>query len=99
MVKERQHYDRDFKENAVELARIRGNISEVARELGIRSELLYRWNREKGRYGEGGFSGRGNKNIAPEDKELALLAKENNRLKMENEILKKALGIVSKSDR
>jgi len=43
---QRMHYDHKFKENAVKLSYQRDNINDLARELGIRSELVYRWRRE-----------------------------------------------------
>jgi transposase len=46
MTQERQKYDRDFKQKAVELSFARGNAKEIAEELGILPELLYRWRRE-----------------------------------------------------
>ncbi len=46
MKRTRQKYDREFKQKAVELSYTRGNASEIAEELGIRKELLYRWRRE-----------------------------------------------------
>ena len=59
MTKERQHYDREFKQKAVELSYARGNAKEIAEELGIRPELLYRWCREYQRYGNNSFPGKG----------------------------------------
>jgi transposase len=67
--------------------------------LGIRSELVYRWRREFKEYGTGSFSGHGVPNLTPEMKELSNLKKQIQRIETENEILKKALGIISKSDR
>ena len=93
------HYDRKFKENAVKLSYQRDNINDLARELGIRSELVYRWRREFKEYGTGSFSGHGVPNLTPEMKELSDLKKQIQRIETENEILKKALGIISKSDR
>jgi transposase len=95
----RMHYDRKFKENAVKLSYQRDNINDLARELGIRSELVYRWRREFKEYGTGSFSGHGVPNLTPEMKELSNLKKQIQRIETENEILKKALGIISKSDR
>jgi len=46
MTQKRQKYDREFKRKAVELSFARGNAKEIAEELGIRPELLYRWRRE-----------------------------------------------------
>jgi transposase len=95
----RMHYDRKFKENAVKLSYQRDNLNDLARELGIRSELVYRWRREFKEYGTGSFSGHGVPNLTPEMKELSNLKKQIQRIETENEILKKALGIISKSDR
>ena len=50
MTKERQMYDREFKQKAVELSFARGNAREIDDELGIRAELLYRWRREYQKY-------------------------------------------------
>jgi len=43
MRKQRTHFDKAFKENAVKLSLERKNISELAQELGIAPFLLYRW--------------------------------------------------------
>jgi len=99
MKKQRMHYDRKFKENAVKLSYQRDNLNDLARELGIRSELIYRWRKELKEYGTGSFSGHGVPNLTPEMKELSDLKKQMQRIETENEILKKALGIISKSDR
>jgi transposase len=96
---QRMHYDRKFKENTVKLSYQRDNINDLARELGIRSELVYRWRRELKEYGAGSFSVHGVPNLTPEMKELSDLKKQVQRIETENEILKKALGIISKSDR
>lgn len=50
MKKTRQTYDREFKQKAVELSFARGNAKEIAGELGILPELLYRWRREYQQY-------------------------------------------------
>ncbi|MFT4680870.1 MAG: transposase [Granulosicoccus sp.] len=44
----RRIYSREFKLKAVELSYKRENIKELADELGIRPELLYRWRRAVG---------------------------------------------------
>jgi len=46
MTQQRQKYDREFKQKAVELSLARGNAKEIAEELCIRPELLYRLRRE-----------------------------------------------------
>ena len=50
MTKERQSYDREFKQKAVELSYARGNAKEIADELGIDKGLLYRWRKELKKY-------------------------------------------------
>ena len=41
MRKQRTHYDKAFKENAVKLSIERKNVSELAHELGVEPLLLY----------------------------------------------------------
>ena len=47
MKQSRKIYDAVFKRKAVELSQERSNISELARELGIRVSLLYKWRKDK----------------------------------------------------
>jgi transposase len=97
MSKERRKFTREFKLNAVELSYERKNIAELAAELKIRPELLYRWRSEfAGGEGES-FPGNGNKKLTEEQKEIVRLQKELSDIKMERDILKKAVGIFSKS--
>lgn len=46
MKRERKIYDSAFKTKAVQLSNERDNISELARELGIKVTLLYKWRKE-----------------------------------------------------
>ena len=46
MKENRRIYSKEFKQKAVELSHVRGNVNDIARELGVRSELLYRLRRE-----------------------------------------------------
>lgn len=47
-VQERRKYDSDFKRNAVRLAEDPGRtVVDVAENLGISADLLYRWRREQ----------------------------------------------------
>jgi transposase len=94
MVKKRRQFTTEFKVEAVRLVVEEGrSISEVARELGIGENLLSRW---KKKYEEGKvepFPGKGR--LSPEDEELRQLRRENKRLRMERDILKKAVAIFS----
>ncbi len=98
MTKERQSYDREFKKKAVELSFARGNAKEIAEELGIRPELLYRWRREYQQYESNSFPGKGKPKMNEMEREVVRLKKELRDAKMEREILKKAVSIFSKSD-
>ena len=98
MAETRKTYDKIFKEKAVELSNVRGNVQEIARELDVRAELIYRWRRELGNNASLAFSGNGNKQLTEEQKELARLRKELADVKMERDILKKAVRIFSVSD-
>jgi transposase len=98
MTQERIFYDREFKQKAGELSYARGNTKEIAEELGIRVELLYRWRREFKKYENNCFPGKGKPNMTDLEKENARLRKELRDAKMERDILKKAVSIFSKSD-
>jgi len=98
MTKERQTYDKEFKQKAVELYFARGNAREIAEELGIRPELLYRWRRERQKYQNNSFPGKGRPKMTDLESEVARLRKELRDAKMERDILKKAVSIFSRSD-
>jgi len=92
--KSRRHYDREFKIESVRLAKERGNVSAVARNLGIEANMLHRWKKELAEDSEHAFPGFGR--LKPPDEELRRLNRENKRIKEERDILKKALAIFSK---
>ena len=90
---ERKVYTEEFKREAVRLAQERGNIAQTARDLGISDNTLQGWKRQLDKTPDNPFPGNGN----PRDAEFAQLQRENARLKEDNEILKKAVGIFTKS--
>jgi transposase len=96
MKRERRHFDKEFKQMVVNLCLSGKSSREIADELGLRTELVARWKREHRRYGAGSFSGHGNANMSPEQKEIARLKKELKDAQIEREILKKAISIFSK---
>lgn len=92
----RRKYDSQFKIDAVNMMKSSDKTaSEVARDLGIRPDLVSRWKRELEQDNVKAFPGQGN----PRDEELARLRKENADLKMERDILKKAMAIFSKPEK
>ena len=88
-------YSKEFKVKACELV-LRDQIKPavVAEKLGINKVMLYRWMSEYESLGDEAFVGKGHQRSA--DAELRKLRKENERLKMENEILKKAAAYFAK---
>lgn len=83
-----KQYSREFKLEAIRLAEVGDKTaSQVARELGIRVNQLFKWRKQlEAEKTVGGPATRGR----PIDGELERLRKENLRLKEENDILKKA---------
>ena len=94
----RRKFTREFKLKAVELSYQRENVKELADELSIRPELLYRWRGEFASLEGGSFPGNGKKKLTAEESELDRLRKELADVRMERDILKKAVGIFSKGD-
>jgi transposase len=98
MTKTRKKYDKEFKQKAVELSAARGKAAEIAEELGIKPDLLYRWRREYSHYERNSFPGQGKARLTDQEREIAQLKKELRDAKMERDILKKAISIFSVSD-
>ena len=98
MSKERRKFDKEFKLMTVELSKNKDNYSELAEELGIRPELIYRWRREFLSKGECSFPGHGKLKQTSEEAEIARLKKQLRDAEMERDILKKAISIFSKND-
>jgi transposase len=96
--KERRVYTKEFKAEAVALAEKREKpVSQVAKDLGINDNMLYKWmyqNRGSGATGIQAFPGRGK----PRDEEITRLRKEVKALRTANEILKKAAVIFAQED-
>ena len=95
----RKIYDAAFKIRAVELSNDRSNLSELARELGIKVSLLYKWRKEYQQFGTGSFPGNGNLKLTPKQERIHELEKKLKDAELERDILKKAISIFSKSDR
>ena len=88
----KKRYDRDFKISTVKLVTEGGQkASEVARSLGINPTQLYSWKHKFGSQGDKAFPGKGHLT------ELAALRRKLKDVEMERDILKKAVGIFSKT--
>ena len=99
MKENRKSYSKEFKQKAVELSNLRGNVQEVSRELDVKAELIYRWRRELGLNPALAFGGNGKKQMTAEQREVERLKRELADVKMERDILKKAVSIFSAKDR
>jgi len=83
-------YTKEFKVEAVRLMQASDRpASEIATQLGIRRNQLYKWKAQLDVKGDQAFGGKGRPRKS-EQSEVATLRQENERLKEEVEILKKA---------
>ena len=89
----RQRYTAEFKAQAVELMGTGKPVTEIAEELCIGSNLLYKWKQEV-QGAPGGHEGSAAAGERLAAAELRSLRRENAILKMENDILKKAAVIL-----
>jgi len=91
--KNRRTFSKEYKLDVIQQSYRCDNVKELALELDLRPELVYRWRSEYKDQPEISFPGQGNPKQTTEDKEAAQLRKELNDVKTERDILKKALGI------
>ena len=90
----RRQYAREFKIEAVRLLETSGkSASQIERELGIGQGNLWRWKRKYGSDSKQGTSGLGGR--TPEQERIRELERENEILRQERDILKKAVAIFS----
>lgn len=67
----------------------------MARELGISDTSIHQWRKELTEHGSEAFPGSGHQTA--QEEELRRLKRENEVLRQERDILKKAVGIFSRS--
>jgi len=100
MSKLRRRYSKEEK-----LQIVRESLEEGANnhELGIRYDIhpntISRWRREFTQLEHNAFPGHGNKKLTDEQREIEKLKKELREEKLANEILKKAMGIITSPNR
>jgi transposase len=95
----RSHHSNEFKIKAVELCKQSGNVAATSKELNVNHETVRLWIKA---YDTGKFTkniGVVEKQKSKEEIENARLRKELYEVTLERDILKKAVGIFSKSDR
>jgi len=94
MKKTRRQYTREFKFEALQLLKTSGkSAAQLERDLGIGSGNLYRWKRQLTQDGQDAFPGHGR--LTPEQERMRQLERENEVLRQQRDILKKAVAIFS----
>ena len=100
MAKNQRKYTDEFRIDAVRLLETSGqSVSEVAGHLGINEKALYRWRKKYGTESKTTQTpSKGNQASATIDPEAELkrLRRENDILRQERDVLKKAISIVSR---
>jgi transposase len=91
----RRSYSREFKVEAVKLVTEKGySVAEAARSLGVHETLLRSWKQALNDQGDQAFPGQGH--LPPFEEELRRLRAENQRLRQERDILKKAAAFFAR---
>lgn len=94
----RRTYTREFKIEAVKLLHNSDkSVEAMAERLGVSQSSLSRWRREFGTDPDQAFPGNGQRK--ERDEEVARLQKALREAQLENEILKKAVAIFTRSQR
>ena len=88
-MEKRRQFSQEFKLEAVKLVKNRGvSVAQAARDLDVHENVLRKWIRELAADPQQAFAGQGV--MKPEQAEIERLKKENAKLKMERDLLKKA---------
>jgi transposase-like protein len=96
MARKYQTYSKEFKLEAIRLAESTDKpITDLARELGIRVNQIYKWKQQLSEKQEDAFSGHGKQ--LGKDAEIARLKEELSQAREDNEILKKAAAYFAKA--
>lgn len=90
-----RQYENEFKVMIVELLQSGRSVKGVSSEYNLNDSMIRRWRREYG-IKSGDFSKK--QELTSEQQELKALHKELREVKLERDILKKAVRIFSKSD-
>jgi len=95
MASRRRRFDRQYKMDAVRMIQDSDRpIASIARDLGIHPNILYKWRDQFLTDPDEAFPGKGK--LKPEDEEIRKLRRENELLREERDILKKALAVFSR---
>ena len=93
-MRKRRHFTQEFKLEAVRLLEAGARpAAEIARDLGVPRNRLYKWQEQMRKKGTGAFPGQGR---GRDNDEVAQLRRELERVKEERDILKKAAAYFAK---
>lgn len=95
---EKKTYAKEFKLGAARMVvDDKKKPSDVAHNLGVSASSITKWVRDYKKSGAGAFPGKGF--LIPEEEQIRKLEKENRRLTMERDLLKKTMGLFTEQDR
>src|SRR5438876_5491853 len=95
MQKNQRTFTKEFKLEAVQLVQTsKKPLAQIARDLGIADSTLHHWRKLFSEQGEQAFPGSGHQ--TPQEEEMRHLKRENELLRQERDVLKKAIGIFSR---
>ena len=96
-MKKRKQYTAEFKREAVRLYETSGKTqAQIERDLGLWRGYIGSWKRALERKGEQAFPGQGR--LSADDERIRQLERENEILRQERNILRKAMAIFSHPD-
>jgi transposase len=94
MTKIRKTYTREFKLEALQLVKTSGkSISQIERDLGLSQGTLFHWRQQLTQQPTEAFPGHGR--LSATDAHVRQLERENNILRQERDILKKAIAVLT----
>jgi transposase len=97
MEKHKRKFSKEYKLQVIRMVKDEGkNVYQLAEDIGVSGNLIYRWIREYEKYPDHFLPGEGK---PTEKDEIRRLKKELAQAKEEAEILKKAMAIFSKQPR
>ena len=96
MAKKRRTYTREFKLDAIQLAETSDkSIAEIERDLGLSVGQIHHWRRQLADEGADAFPCKGH--LKPQDEIIRQLRRENEILRQERDILKKAISVFARA--
>jgi transposase len=96
MARKRKSYTREFKLETLQLVETSDrSIAQIERDLGLSSGLIHHWKRQLANGGKEAFPGKGH--LKPQDELIRQLRRENEILRQERDILKKAISVFARA--